>query len=360
MTYTRHPVVSCSFIDVSHRCLVELPRVSTKSWRKVRVLADANSGKVTVMSGATHGCRLAASLRPLPSGAFVAKTISREKVASALAAGRRAPANELAAALLVGSLHAPNVVEVYGVAQDEERFYLAMEHCAHGELLGHARRTGACEDEGALREIAIQILTAVRALHDAGVAHRDICLENILVHEDEGIRLIDFAEAILVGGGASGCGGEALVDPVRHGHAGKRFYRPPEVWRGGPYAATKQDIFAIGVVLCILVAGEYPFASALDFATLFPAAEADADLCRPLAARLDTLLGHARRKSVSPAFVDFLQQLLAPNPEKRPSAEEALRHPWIRSSLGGAPWQVSAASTVVGSGSELEDLEATQ
>jgi serine/threonine protein kinase len=189
-----------------------------------------------------------------------------------------------------------------------------------------------------LREVLCQILTATGDLHRAGVAHRDLSLENVLVAADGSLRLIDFAQAVMVHApGDLSKTGEARVSQ-KLGPPGKARYRGPELATGGDYLATKADTFAIGVMLYALAVGSYPFVPGvspitdLNHIELFPPEEAALGRCT----RLRLQLQKANKdiaESVSPGCVDMMEKLLAPNPELRLSVEEALAHPWITGAM---------------------------
>merc|ERR1719460_1964598 len=100
----------------------------------------------------------------------------------------------------------------------------------------------ACKGDDLLREVMQQLLEVVAALHRNGVAHRDLSLENVLVAADGGLRLIDWAQALLVHAPGD-VENEARVSSF-WGLPGKPNYRGPELYGGESYLATKVDMFA--------------------------------------------------------------------------------------------------------------------
>jgi calcium-dependent protein kinase len=175
---------------------------------------------------------------------------------------------------------------------------------------------------------------SVGALHQAGVAHRDLSLENVLLDANGDLRIIDFAQAVMVHAPGDAAG-EARVSQ-EHGPPGKRHYRGPELATGAPYLATKVDAFAIGVMLYALIVGEYPVSHAHDpnRVDLFPAEEAALGRCTRLHLQLHKANKDIAEK-ISPGCLDMMEQLLAPNPELRLSVEEALVHPWLTGAVSG-------------------------
>eukprot|EP00927_Polykrikos_kofoidii_P035428 TRINITY_DN2998_c0_g2_i1.p1 TRINITY_DN2998_c0_g2~~TRINITY_DN2998_c0_g2_i1.p1 ORF type:complete len:432 (+),score=71.56 TRINITY_DN2998_c0_g2_i1:71-1366(+) len=100
------------------------------------------------------------------------------------------------------------------------------------------------EREAVAQPIAAQVFAAVKWLHNLGIAHRDISLENVLVDANGKVRLIDF--------------GMATIDPSSVTPCGKRVYKAPEMHVGvcDPFVA---DVFAAGVLLYGMTTQDYPW-----------------------------------------------------------------------------------------------------
>ena len=95
-----------------------------------------------------------------------------------------------------------------------------------------------------------QIFTAVCWLHDLGVAHRDLSLENILLTDNGGsmqVKLIDF-------------GMSTTQRVCKRELRGKQSYQAPEM-HGPEYDAFLADEFALGVVLFAMAVQDYPWTS---------------------------------------------------------------------------------------------------
>ncbi len=149
-----------------------------------------------------------------------------------------------------------NVIELYEVGQTEEREpYLILE-LLEGETL--ARRMGR-EERLPFQEallIAVAIAEGLEAVHAAGILHRDVKPENIFLHETEGQmvpKLLDFGLARSADPrGRITWSGSAIGTPG---------YMAPEQARGEGNLDRRVDIYALGVVLYEMVAGELPFDS---------------------------------------------------------------------------------------------------
>lgn len=128
---------------------------------------------------------------------------------------------------------------------------LASEGDLHAWCSKTAPAVGA-EREVAMRPLVKKMCMAVRCLHDLGIAHRDLSLENILLADCGGptleVKLIDFGMA-------------TIVPEKCQGARGKRPYQAPEMHEVGSYNAFVTDAFAIGVVMFAMAFGKYPWTS---------------------------------------------------------------------------------------------------
>jgi eukaryotic-like serine/threonine-protein kinase len=132
------------------------------------------------------------------------------------------------------SLQHPNLVTVYDYDAGE-RPYLVMEYIEGGDL-AERLEAGDVPDPHLL---ARELLSALRHIHSAGVLHRDIKPQNVLIGADGSARLTDF-------GIAQPANATALT---RTGHLiGTESYLAPEVKQGAP-ASERSDLYALGVVL---------------------------------------------------------------------------------------------------------------
>jgi serine/threonine protein phosphatase PrpC len=133
-------------------------------------------------------------------------------------------------------------------------------------------------------DIALKLTKAVAALHRAGIIHRDIKPDNIMLEPDGGLKLIDLGVARL----RRFDEGESLEVP------GTRSYMAPELFAGTP-ADEGSDIFALGVTLYrMFTAGSYPYGEVEPFAQpRFGKAAALAKLRPDLPAWLDRTIARA-------------------------------------------------------------------
>jgi serine/threonine-protein kinase len=148
-------------------------------------------------------------------------------------------------ARLAARLAHPNVVRVFDVGDDDGRPFIAMEY-VEGETLAEllARRGRLRPSEVA--SLGVQACAALAAAHAAGLVHRDVKPQNLLLGADGSLRLGDFGIAF----GHEGTQ-LTLVGTV----LGTAGYLAPEQARGEQVTAAA-DIYAVGAVLYELLTGE--------------------------------------------------------------------------------------------------------
>ncbi len=144
----------------------------------------------------------------------------------------------------------PTVVHIYDTGTTSDgRPYIAMEHLTGGTLGAAVRRDGPMDSADVTR-IGAAISDAVASAHDAGVLHRDIKPDNVLLDRRGEARLADFGIARIASESTTITGG-AFRGTVLHA--------APELFDGEqPSVAT--DLWSIGSTLYTLAAGHPPFA----------------------------------------------------------------------------------------------------
>ncbi len=151
-------------------------------------------------------------------------------------------------ARLAARLAHPNVVQIYDVGEDDEgRPFIAMEY-VEGETLAEllARRGPLPATE--VTELGIQACRALAAAHAAGLVHRDVKPQNLLLRADGVLKLSDFGVAFGLEGTRLTMAGTVL---------GTAAYLAPEQARGEEVTAAA-DVYGLGAVLYELLAGRPP------------------------------------------------------------------------------------------------------
>lgn len=235
-----------------------------------------------------------------PEEAFAVKTICYKRLGTRLDCIRR----EIA---ILFSLDHPNIIRLYEVYEEPKYFHLVTEYCSGGELFDRLVSKGHYQEAEAAT-LFRKILGAIAYLHSRGVCHRDLKPENFMFESDE-LKLIDFGLAAKM----------ETPDTIAemHSQVGTAFYVAPEVLKG-PYTF-KCDIWSAGIMLYLMLTGTAPI----------PGKHSEELLHALSTFKLDTNVPALSK--ASPQVRDLLRSLLSRNPEDRPTALEALSHPWFDS-----------------------------
>jgi eukaryotic-like serine/threonine-protein kinase len=138
-------------------------------------------------------------------------------------------------ARVAAGLSHPNLIDIYDFAGGAERPYLVMEYVPGENLAERTQRGGEIDCERLAREL----LGALAHIHAAGIVHRDVKPQNVLIAPDGSAKLIDFGIALT----------EDATALTETGHLlGTARYIPPELMRGGP-ATERSDLYSCGIVL---------------------------------------------------------------------------------------------------------------
>jgi eukaryotic-like serine/threonine-protein kinase len=249
-------------------------------------------------------------VRPLGHGAMATvdlahdveldRPVALKRLAENLARDEDLRRRFLREARLAARLAHPNVVRVFDVGEDDGRPFMAMEY-VEGETLADlvARRDALPAPEVA--KLGLQMCAALAAAHDAGLVHRDVKPQNLLLGAAGVLKLGDFGIAV----GHEGTR-VTLVGTV----LGTAGYLAPEQARGEDVTAAA-DIYAVGAVLYELLTGR-PARTAASLADLGATGAFD----------LPEFAGRVR--SARPELRDAVTACLAVRPEDRPPSAAAL------------------------------------
>ncbi len=157
-------------------------------------------------------------------------------------------------ARMLAKLRHPYIVTVFDVGKSGQLYYLVMEF-VEGASLRQLLVDRSISERDAL-EFVPQIAEALQHAHEAGVVHRDVKPENVLVDALGRVRLVDFGLATLFGPNVS-------RHPDDNRVAGTLGYMAPEQFTTPETVDHRADIFSTGVVFYEMLAGELPKADRL-------------------------------------------------------------------------------------------------
>jgi serine/threonine protein kinase len=252
------------------------------------------AGRYEIVRPLGHG---AMALVDLALDVELERQVALKRLADNLARDDELHARFLREARLAARVAHPNIVRVYDVGEEDGVPFIAMEY-VEGETLAAmlARRGVLLEHEASA--LGTQLFRALAAAHAAGLVHRDVKPQNLLLRRDGVLKLSDFGVAVGLGGTRLTMAGTVL---------GTAAYLAPEQARGEDVSPAA-DVYAGGAVLYELLTGRPPrIASSL------------AELGRP------------GPIEPPPVLADLVLACLAPDPRARPGADVVARR------LAGGP-----------------------
>src|ERR1051325_4544064 len=168
------------------------------------------------------------------------------------------------------ALNHPNILTIYEIGEIAGTHYIATEYI-EGETLRHCLLRGPMKLDETLG-VGIQVAMALEAAHAAGIVHRDIQPEKIMLRQDKFVRdrfvkVLDFGLAKLTDRVTPVTDPEAVTIPITETNPGAIMgttgYMSPEQALG-ENIDERSDVFSLGVVLYEMVAGGQPFKGKTD------------------------------------------------------------------------------------------------
>jgi len=156
----------------------------------------------------------------------------------------------------MSQLDHPNIVRIFDIGEEDGHYYFVMEIAEHGSLAVHMRQRGSLPLQTALR-YAFEALQGLEHAHTAGVVHRDIKPHNILLSEDDCVKLSDFGIARLLSDA------ESMRITGTGDMLGTVAYMAPEQRIDPRKVGPEADIYSVGATLYMMITGRRPMDLAL-------------------------------------------------------------------------------------------------
>ncbi|KXH50969.1 hypothetical protein CSIM01_11649 [Colletotrichum simmondsii] len=211
---------------------------------------------------------------------------------------------------IMKKLNHPNLVQLIEVLDDpeEDSLYMVLEMCKKGVVM----KVGLNEKakpygEDSCRYWFRDLILGIEYLHEQGVIHRDIKPDNLLLTEDDVLKIVDFGVSEMF---------EKPGDPMKTAKsAGSPAFLAPElcVVRHGDVDGKATDIWSMGISLYCLRYGKIPFEQE-GVLEMYEAIKTDSP---------------ELPEDENPDFVDLISRILEKDPKKRIQMHELRDHPWV-------------------------------
>ncbi|KAI8526889.1 hypothetical protein RHMOL_Rhmol12G0034000 [Rhododendron molle] len=240
------------------------------------------------------------------------------------------------------SFHHPSIVDVKEVVvgSNLDSIFMVMEYMDH-DLKGLMETMKRPYSQSEVKCLMLQLLEGVRYLHDNWVLHRDLKTSNLLLNNSGELKICDFGLARQYG---------SPLKPYTH-LVVTLWYRAPELLLGAKQYSTAIDMWSLGCIMAELLSKEPLFNGKTEFDQLdkiFRTLGTPNETIWPGFSKLPgvkvNFVKHQynllRKKFPATSFTgspvlsdagfDLLNKLLTYDPEKRITAEDALKHEWFR------------------------------
>ncbi|RAQ62540.1 PAK-related kinase [Aspergillus flavus] len=203
---------------------------------------------------------------------------------------------------------AKNINEIIEAISIHSQLWLVCEYCPGGSVRTLMRATGDQLDEKFLIPVARELAAGLRAIHDAGIIHRDIKAANILIHEEGRLQICDFGVAGVL---------QSQLDK-RSTWIGTPHWMPPEMFstRGEAHKyGSEIDVWAYGCTLFEIATGNPPNSNLRER--------------MQIGRQLNRVAPKLENAKYSEGLKDIVSYVLESNPSNRPTMADVQLHAYI-------------------------------
>jgi len=230
--------------------------------------------------------------------------------------------------MIQSQLEHENILKCYELFTNESTSiaYIILQYF-EGKTLEELIQEKKTLSESLMKKIVTQVVSALDYLHEKGVCHRDLTASNILVNEDNEIKLIDFSVSSIYNEEKWTKSASPVIRKRSHDenklfglmltNTGTSDYKAPEIILGAPYSQSV-DMWSLGVIVFYGLSGRPPFRA--KYLDKLHKRIAEAKI------KLDT----ENWKEISAEAKLFIKACLTKTAFVRLSTKEALYHPWIK------------------------------
>ena len=164
--------------------------------------------------------------------------------------------NEIKMLNIVSKLKNPFIVNLIDWGQEENHQFIVMDYASKGELFSYISYIQKGLENKTAKLIFHKILKGLEAIHNSGICHRDLKIDNILMDQFFNPKICDFGLATEL----KGKNGDGKLYEI----VGTKRYAAPEILNENPYNGVKADIFSLGVVLFNITFAKFGFNKSLE------------------------------------------------------------------------------------------------
>ena len=235
----------------------------------------------------------------------------------------------------------PHIVPLRRLMRTDSYIGIVLDYASGGDMFNYIYKNGR-PDERTAKRLFAQLVSGVSYLHQKGIVHRDLKLENLLLDGNNSIMISDF--------GFANSFRTASGIKLMKTSCGSPCYAAPEVVNSeDQYDGKKADVWSVGVILFTFLAGYLPF---------------DDDPNNPDSENIQQLYQYIATTPLKfPDWIgvearDLLRRILVVDPAQRARMADIVSHSWLREHAGflsitaaehegNAPWQRSVSSTSI-------------
>ena len=267
-----------------------------QDYRLIRTIGSGSTGKVKLAEHVQTGEQIAIKVVPR------LHTTKGQRSKESIVSRERRILREAAILYLVDH---PNIVQLKDLVITDDYFFLLFEHIQGQELLDHICDRKKLSERRAKCYLG-QLLSAISYCHAYGIVHRDLKIENVIIvdpqKENPVVKLVDF--------------GLSNFYHPRHRlttYCGSLYFAAPELLSGRPYCGPEIDIWSLGVIMYVMLAGKVPF---------------DDPSLTALHSKIKRGI-FSMPSDISPVAQDLLRGMLCVEPENRLRLSQVINHPWF-------------------------------
>ncbi|EJW04130.1 CAMK/CAMKL/KIN1 protein kinase [Edhazardia aedis USNM 41457] len=278
---------------------VESAYINEENFQKTKMLGNFLVEKA-LGSGASASVKQGVCTK---TGEIVAvKIVKREISQKETEAARKKREDRIYREVIISSLLChPHIARLKNFYYNENFFYLVFEYIRGSQLLDVVISRKILKEKDARRYFR-QILSAISYVHSNNIVHRDLKIENIIVDDQDNIKILDF-------------GLSNFYDTRRFmkTFCGSLYFAAPELLCGKEYIGPEVDVWSLGVILYVFLLGNVPF-----------------DDKEPAALHAKIKKGKFKfTRPISEDAKNLVKSMICVDPTKRYSLQKVIESKWV-------------------------------